>query len=122
MRLRISLALVSLLLSSSLTASAQDLNQLLSRASEFWELRKQSNRPDTLRYVEAPTQKIFLENNDAPISSFKIVGLEFTDDAGRVAVLAKVRSLVPRVGELDRAVRETFIAGRRAKSPRKEAS
>src|SRR5262245_5659287 len=108
MRLRISLALIGLFLGSSL-ASAQDLSQLFSRASQFWELRKQSNRPDALKYVEAPTQKIFLENNDPPISSAKVTGFEFTDDPGRVDVLVKVHSLVARIGELDRTVRETWV-------------
>jgi hypothetical protein len=100
--------LVGLLLGSSL-ASAQDLSQLFSRASQFWELRKQSNRPDALKYVEVPTQKVFLENNETPISGAKIVGFEFTDDPGRVDVSVKVRSLIPRVGELDRVVHETWL-------------
>ncbi len=108
MRSKVTLTLICML-AVSLPAFPQDLGQLLSRASQFWELRKQSNRPDALRFVEAPTQRIFLENPDSPISSFKVVGFEFSDDPGRVDVLVRVRSLVPRVGELDRIAHETWI-------------
>lgn len=108
MRLRIGFSFVWIF-TIWVPAFTQDLGQLMPRVSQFWEAKKQSNRVAAMRFIDPQTQNIFLENNESPFSTFKVTGVEFTDDLNRVDVLVKVRSLVPRVGELDRAVREEWV-------------
>src|SRR5262245_39612801 len=109
MRMRISALPIVAILIGGISAFGQDLGQLQQRVVKLWESRKQSNRIDVLALVEPETQRAYLQNDDTPIIDFKLSGFEFTDDAGRINVTVKVRGLIPRIGELDRIVRETWV-------------
>src|SRR5262245_38843433 len=109
MRIRISALPIVAILIGGISAFGQDLGQLQQRVVKLWEYRKQSNRLEVLALVEPETQRAYLQNDEAPISDFKLSGFEFTDDAGRVDVMVKVRGLISRVGELDHIVRETWV-------------
>src|SRR5262245_27962656 len=87
----------------------QDLAQLKDRASKLWEFRVQSKKIDALQLIEPETRETYLQLNETPILSFKVFGLEFTDDPNRIDVFMKVRSVIANVGETDRIVRETWV-------------
>ena len=105
---KLTLLLLSILIGAVVPVLGQDLGQLTDRASKFWESRLRLKKADALQFVDPGTLETYLQLNDSPISSFKLSGLEFTDDARRVNVLVKVRSLVPNVGEMDRIVKEEW--------------
>jgi len=95
---------------SGLPVFGQDLKLLNERATRLWELRRQMNRVDALQLIEPETRQIYLQQNEQPISSFKVSGLEFTGNPNRVDLLVTVRSLQPAVGaETDRVVREAWV-------------
>jgi len=88
----------------------QDLKLLNERATRLWELRRQMNRVDALQLIEPETRQIYLQQNEQPISSFKVSGLEFTGNPNRVDLLVTVRSFQPAVGaETDSVVREAWV-------------
>jgi hypothetical protein len=107
MRLSTSLTLACILVSVP-CVFGQDLNLLVPRVFQLWELRQRSDKVGALRLIDPPTHNIFLTANETPILSYKISGIEFTDDPAHVNVLVKVRSVIPNVGELDRIVREKW--------------
>jgi hypothetical protein len=95
---------------SGLPLFGQDLGQLNQRATRLWELRRQMNRVDALQLIEPETRQIYFQQNEQPITSFKISGLEFTGNPNRVDLLVTVRSIQPAVGaETDRVVREAWV-------------
>jgi len=87
----------------------QDLGQLPARASQFWGLLQQSNRLAAVELVDPETRQLYLQGTESPILGFKVSGLEFTDNAGRVDVIVKVRSLIPRAGEIERIVHQAWV-------------
>jgi hypothetical protein len=86
-----------------------DFWQLIDRASRLWELRSQAKRVDALQLIEPETRDVYLQIPEFPISSFNVTGVEITADRNRLDVLTIVHSLVPRVGEMDRTVKETWV-------------
>jgi hypothetical protein len=106
---KLTLSFITILIGAVVPVLGQDLGQLTDRASKFWESRKSLKKADALQFVDPGTLETYLQLSDSPISSFKLSGLEFTDDARRVNVLVKVRSLVPSVGEMDRIVKEEWV-------------
>src|SRR5436190_24280163 len=108
MRLRHYVPLVFILL-TAWPALAQDLSQLQDRATKLWDLRKQANKLDALQLIDPQTRQTYLQGNEPPIISFKVTGLEFTDDHNRIVVVAKIRQVLPQIGEMDLVVREPWI-------------
>jgi hypothetical protein len=88
----------------------QDLDQLTNRVQQLWKARSsQSRRTEVLKFIDPQTHDAYLQNVEAPFSSFKLFGFEFTDDRSQVDVIARVRMLVPQIGEIDKTVKETWV-------------
>jgi hypothetical protein len=66
------------------------------------------NKTEALKFVEPQSQNVFLQLNDTPIASFKILGIEFPDDPNQVRVSVKVNGVVPGVGS-ERVVTDTWV-------------
>src|ERR1051326_9596705 len=110
MRFKIRLLLPSLLFLLYASSSfAQDLGQLRERALKLWDLRQKGNRLEALQLIEEKTRQTYLQVTEAPFSDFKLSGFEFTDDPNRMEVLVKVHTLVPKIGEIDKVVREPWV-------------
>src|SRR5215510_13896868 len=109
MRLKITFFTAACLILCSLSVSAQDLGQLPTRAAQFWQLRSQSNRLGALEFVDPDSRQLFAQGTESPILSFKVSGLEFSEDPTHIDVLVKVHSMIPGVGEVDRVVHETWV-------------
>jgi hypothetical protein len=107
MRLRIALGLCFMLATPAF--GQEDLGQLMQRVSSLWEARSRMTKTAALKFVEPQTQDIFLQLTEAPILSFKVAGIEFTEDPNQVHVNVRVRGVVARVGEMDRIVRDTWV-------------
>jgi hypothetical protein len=88
---------------------SQDLDQLPGRVSQLWEFRKNMNKVDALPLIDPETRKIYLQWNEPPFSAFTVTGIEFTGTPANVNVVLKVHALLPRIGEIDRIVREPWI-------------
>src|SRR6185436_4264066 len=91
------LLLLSLLL-HCISLSAQDLDQLRSRATKLWQLRQDTNKLEALNIIEPQTRADYIQWKEAPILSYTITGFEFTGEANRVHVLIKVHSIIPNIG------------------------
>jgi hypothetical protein len=102
------LLLLSLLL-HDISLSAQDLDQLRSRATKLWQLRQDTNKLEALNIIEPQTRADYIQWKEAPILSYTITGFEFTGEANRVHVLIKVHSIIPNIGEIDRVVKEEWV-------------
>ena len=100
---------IAFILLTAWPAFAQDLSLLQDRAMKLWELRKQANKLDALQLIDPQTRQTYLQGNEPPIISFKVTGLEFTDDRNRIVVVSKVRQVLPQIGEMDVPVREPWI-------------
>src|SRR4029079_19156038 len=97
---------VCIVLASSLLA--QDLGQLKTRVTSLWEARARMNKTEALKFVEPQSHNVFLQLNDTPIASFKILGIEFQDEPNQVRVSVKVNGVVPGVGS-ERVVTDTWV-------------
>jgi hypothetical protein len=98
------------LLGSTSLCFAQDLNKLPDRATQLWELRKQRNTLGALPLIEPQRRQTYLDGGESPFISFRISGIEFTDnDPSRVTVVTTVHFTLPRVGDMDRTVREPWV-------------
>jgi hypothetical protein len=109
MPLRTASAVLTLFFLSVPVCNAQDLGQLRARATKFWELRKQGNRLDALDLIEPQSKQNYLKWQEAPLISFKVTGLEFTDDPNQVTVTGIVHFLLPKIGEIDRAMHDPWV-------------
>jgi hypothetical protein len=89
--------------------TAQDLGQLRARVTKFWELRKQGDRLGVLDLIEPQSKQNYLKWKEAPFISFKVTGLEFTDDSNQVIVTGLVHFLLPKIGEIDRAMHDLWV-------------
>src|SRR5262252_1129710 len=109
MLLRIATSALGLFLLSVQVSSAQDLNQLPARVTKFWELRKQGDRLGALDFVEPGSKQNYLKWQESPFISYKVIGLEFTDDPNRLNVPVSVRFLLPEIGEINRITRDAWV-------------
>src|SRR5262245_20635903 len=90
----------------SIPTHAQNLTRLTERASRLWEFRQKMNRTAALEFVVPEARNAFLQVSESPFSSFKLAGLEFTDNPNTVELLIHVR----RNAEGERTVRETWLS------------
>src|SRR5262249_24336990 len=109
MRPRIFGLILFSLLGSTSVCLAQDLGKLPARATQLWELRKQRNTLEALPLIEPQRRQTYLTGGDSPFISYRISAIEFTDDPGRVMVVTTVHFTLPRIGEMDRTVREPRV-------------
>ena len=100
---------LGLILLSSPVARAQDLQQLPSRISKLWELRKASNEYDALNFVEPKVRAAYLKVHQSPFISYRLSALEFTEDVNRINAVVVVHFVLTGIGEIDRAVREPWV-------------
>src|SRR5690349_15756769 len=90
-------------------AFGQDLGQLKERVSKMWEARARLNRTEVLKFIDAETQNAYLQLNEVPASSFKILAIEFTDNPSQVYVPVNVRGVAAGLAEMDRIVRDAWV-------------
>src|SRR5262245_40148310 len=103
--------MITFLLAGTVPLHGQDLNRLRGRVTALWKLRSQvpPDKSGALAFIEPPTQNAFLQSNEPPIMKFEVTGLEFNADPKRVDVLVKARIRLPKLGEIDNTVRETWV-------------
>jgi hypothetical protein len=109
MLLRITTSALGLFLLSVQVSSPPDLNQLPARVAKFWELRQQGHRLEALDFIEPQSKENYLKWKELPFSSFKVTGIDLTDDPNRVNVPVSVRFLLPEIGELNRIARDPWV-------------
>jgi hypothetical protein len=90
------------------TASAENLDKLLSRAQRYLEARAAANRLEMQRFVPVDKRNEFLNRTPPPMSNPKMGGFEFTSDPRTVYVVYTATFMIPDVGPFSARVREAW--------------
>lgn len=87
---------------------AGSLDLLLSRIDAYWNLLLQKKKAQAAQYIAASDRDAFLNNIIPQFFSWKIKGLEFSDDRTEAKVTLVVKRSLPSMGTLDWPVTEEW--------------